>query len=154
MFIYLSASIQVCFPYFMSESISSTGAIFYYSSSQQTILWFLHILVLFWGVRFPFSSIQHKERGHWKYFHMGAVLTAIVLPVVPVAVGFGTEGYTTPRFPPTVCLMAKSDAAFYSFIVPIVVIMGLANSFIATTFCLLYGMSKSTREVSAFVVYS
>ena len=138
--------------YYNGEYISYTGAIFYYSIIQLTILWFLHIVVIFWGVKFPFSSIKHKERGHLKYLHTCAVLLAIILPVVPVAVGFGTEGYTMPRFPPTICVIANSSAYFYSLIVPVGVILGLGNSLIATTFCLLYGMNRSTRNVSTISI--
>ena len=100
-------------------------------------------IVMFWGIQFPFSSRRFKMKGYAKYLHLSLVLLSFVLPVVPLVVGFETGGYSMPRFPPTTCLADNKDATFYSFILPITVIMALGISLVACMFCLLCGQNRS-----------
>ena len=122
----------------------STGAVFYYAVLQQVCIWFFHVVVIFWGIAFPFSSRRLKKKGYQKVLHLSIVLISFVFPVIPLAVGFATGGYTIPRFPPTTCLAANLDATFYAFILPITVIMAVGISLVACMVCLLCGLSRSS----------
>ena len=119
------------------------GAVFYYCILQQVFIWFFHVVVMFWGIKFPFSSRRFRKKGYAKYLHFSLVLLSFVLPVVTLVVGFETGGYSMPRFPPTTCLAVNLDATFYSFILPITVIMALGISLVACMFCLLCGLNRS-----------
>lgn len=123
---------------------SLQGAVFYYAVLQQVCIWFFHVVVIFWGIAFPFSSRRLKKKGYQKVLHLSIVLISFVFPVIPLAVGFATGGYTIPRFPPTTCLAANLDATFYSFILPITVIMAAGISLVACMVCLLCGLSRSS----------
>ena len=46
-----------------------------------------------------------------------------------------------PRFPPTICLAINPDGTFYSFILPLALLMALGVSLVVGTFCLLYDMN-------------
>ena len=46
-----------------------------------------------------------------------------------------------PRFPPTICLVINPDVTFYSFILPVALLMALGVSLVIETFCLLYDMN-------------
>ena len=119
------------------------GAVFHYCALQQVFIWFFHVVVMFWGIKFPFSSRRFRKKGYAKYLHLSLVLLLFVLPVITLVVGFETGGYSMPRFPPTTCLAVNPDAAFYSFILPITVIMALGISLVACMFCLLCGLNRS-----------
>ena len=46
-----------------------------------------------------------------------------------------------PRFPPTICLVINPDVTFYSFILPVALLMALGVSLVVGMFCLLYDMN-------------
>ena len=124
---------------------NSTGAIFYYSIMQQVFIWFFHVAVIFWGIKFPFSSTQLKIKGYANYLHVSIVFLSFVLPIIPVVVGFENGGYSMPRFPPTTCLAVNLDATFYSFILPITVITAVGISLLACMFCLLCSRNRTAN---------
>ena len=46
-----------------------------------------------------------------------------------------------PRFPPTICLAINLDITFYSFILPLALLMALGVSLVVGMLCLLYDMN-------------
>ena len=63
-----------------------------------------------------------------------------------MAVGFGTGGYTVPRFPPITCLAMNPDAAFYSLILPVTVFVAAGISLVIGIFFHLCG--KNTNQAT------
>ena len=81
--------------------------------------------------------------GYANYLHISIVLLSFIIPAVSLVVGFETGGYSMPRFPPTTCVAVNPDVTFYSFILPITIIIALGGSLVVYMFCLLYGMNRS-----------
>ena len=81
--------------------------------------------------KFPFHYKNMKQRGHFKYVHIGMVLIALLLPLVPVGIVFGNGGFTIAFFPPSIFLPEEQDVAFYAILLPYSIVMAGGISLIA-----------------------
>ena len=104
------------------------GLLFSYGTLVQALFWFFHIIILFWGIKFPFHAKRFETRGYLKYVHIAMVVLAIFLPCGYIAAVAATGGATIARFPPLFCFARNVDAYFYSLVVPICIIDGAATS--------------------------
>ena len=80
--------------------------------------WFLHLLTLFWGIRFPLQAKTFKASGRNKYLHIAAILLGICFPWLPVAIVFATGEFRFGTFPPVLCYASNGDALYYSTLLP------------------------------------
>ena len=71
---------------------------------------------MFLGVVLPLRIQQLDASGKIKYIHITMVLLGLVLPCVPVAVAFGTGGFSLRDivFPPIICFGRDRGATVYS----------------------------------------
>ncbi len=137
--IYIIANYVLATP--SSPFIYHTGAVFYYTLLQTTVWWLLYVLMLFWRVRFPLH-IRSFGKTHWlKFVHISCVTLALLAPWIPVIAAFATGGFTNASFPPQLCTGRDSEAAFYSLMVPIMVIMQIGVSLLIVIFWTLHKVS-------------
>ena len=83
----------------------------------QLALWAVFlVVVMFFGVVLPLRNQQLDVSGKIKYIHITMVLLGLILPCVPVAVTFGTGGFSfrDTVFPPIICLGVDRGATVYS----------------------------------------
>ena len=66
------------------------------------------------------------------------VLIAIFLPCIPVAVVFGTGGFINARFPPSLCISKSADAAFFSLVLPVSILIASGVSLLLAVFWTLH----------------
>ena len=107
------------------------GVVFYYLFLEGSLLLLFHISSVFWGVKFPFHYKNTKQRGHFKYVHIGMVLIALLLPLVPIGIALGNEGFTIALFPPLICFVKEQDVLFYAILLPYSIVMAGGISLIA-----------------------
>ena len=81
-----------------------------------------------------------KEHGI-KYIHSSMLGAATVIPVIPVVVMFNTGGFINGRFPPLFCLARSEDAAVYTTVVPVTMMMSLGVSLLIWVCWTLYRVS-------------
>ena len=84
---------------------------------MQLALWAIClVVVVFLGVVFPIHMKHLNASGKIKYIHITMVLLGLVLPCVPVAVAFGTGGFSLRDivFPPIICFGRDRGATVYS----------------------------------------
>ena len=63
-----------------------------------------------------------------KYFHIVCVVLALVLPSVTVFTSLMKGGFTITRFPPLVCSPKSLDTIFFTFVLPIDLIIGAGTT--------------------------
>lgn len=93
-----------------------TGTVSYYIVLQLALWAIFLVVVLFLGVMFPIRMQQLEASGKIKYIHITMVLLGLILPCVPVAVAFGTGGFSLRDivFPPIICFGVDRGATVYS----------------------------------------
>ena len=106
-------------------SFCPTGAVYYYTLLQTSIWWLCHMIIIFWNIRFPFHANKNLRT---KPIHVAMVLLALLLPTIPVIASFSTGGFVINGNPPTLCVSRSSDAAYYSLVLPISIIMATGVS--------------------------
>ena len=82
------------------------------------MFWLFHIVILFWGIMFPFHAKTWENRGYFRYVHIVMLIAAIVLPLESVGVILGTGGLTISRFPTISCFAREPNASYFAFVLP------------------------------------
>ena len=113
-----------CLAYMYTYFPSPAGLVFTYALLVQTLFWFFHFIILFWGIKFPFHAKSFETRGYSKYIHIVMVVLAISMPCGHIAAVVATGGVTMASYPPLFCLARNTNANLYSFIFPICIING------------------------------
>lgn len=99
-----------------SLTLLAAGVINNFMFAMIDYIWLSHTIILFWTVWFP---VRSKNFKYYRYLHLTLIVLFFTLPWIPVAVAFGTGGYTLTSFPQfTNCFAANPDASFYPFILP------------------------------------
>jgi len=93
-----------------------TGTVSYYTVLQLALWAVFHVAMVFLAVVFPLYNRELNVSGKIKYIHITMVLLGLILPCMPVAVTFGTGGFSPndTRFPPIICLGRDRGATVYS----------------------------------------
>ena len=112
----------------------------YYCSLLQTIIWLCHILAIFWTVKFPLNAKYFESKGYFLFVHIGMVVVALVIPVIPVAIIFGTGGFTLTRFPNIVCFARNVDVTFYALNLPLCILLATGITLIVLILYVLIGL--------------
>ena len=97
--------------------------------------------MLFLKLLYPFNGISRGKSSKIKYLHITFVLIGIMLPLVPIITSIvvyavdqhdnptniwsGGLGFGIVRFPPILCYARDKGALFYSFSLPIVIIVAV-----------------------------
>ena len=96
-----------------------------YIVGQASLWWLFHISAIFWMVQAPFQS---RNARHIKYIHVICVVLALVLPLVIIISSHIVDGFIITRFPPLVCAPRNANVIFYTFILPIDLMIGVGTT--------------------------
>jgi hypothetical protein len=97
-----------------------SAAAWIYISSQVALWWIFHLSMIFCAVFWPFKYHYWRQSGCLKYIHLVMVLTALVLPIVPVIICLKLDGYVLYTLIQPMCVARNSQAAFYSHVLPLI----------------------------------
>ena len=139
---HLSGKCLMAFPNSKFSFYFHLGAIFYYVSLQLALWWFFHVSALFWKIRFPFHAKATESAHRTKYIHITMVLLALVLPLVPVIAAFATTGFVLSRFPAILCLGSNANAAFYSLVLPLILLLKFGITLLIVVFWTIHKVCK------------
>ena len=116
------------------------------------MIWLCHVLAIFWTVKFPLSAKNFESKGYFLFVHIGMVVVALVIPVIPVAIVFGTGGFTLTRFPPLICFARNVDVTFYALNLPLCILLATGITLIVLIFYALYALLQGqvTAQVSFY----
>ena len=120
-----------------------SGSVLFYCFMQIAVLWICHVCMIFWNVRFPDYYLLLTRRHQLKYIHLMTILIAIFVPCIPVAVAFGTGGFINARFPPLLCLSRSANAAFFSLVLPVSILIASGVSLLLAVFWTLHKVCES-----------
>ena len=131
----------------------------------QIILWWLfHTATVFWQIRFPFHAQKVKTERKIKYIHITLVLVGLLLPLLPIITSMadfavdlksdeflkshnvtfvsGGMGYGFPGSPPIICIGTDSDSAFYSLVLPLIILLATGITILILLFWFVRKVSK------------
>ena len=111
-----------------------TGLVFHYATLQESVLWPFHIVIVFWGAKFPFHAKSLQRKGYFRYIHVIAVMTALVLPLMTSAAILSTGGSVIASFPPFGCAAKNGKATFYTNVLPASIIHAFGISLLVLIF--------------------
>ena len=152
--------------------MSLAGMVFVYILMQLTIWWVLHTAVFFWKVQFPFHSHQSfYEPQRVKCIHITCVTVGLLFPLVPIIASVADSaadwqsdtstnvsflksglGFGQTRFPAILCTSTDEDVTFYSFVLPINLILAIGCSLLTVVFWTLHKVRYNyTCEVAHVV---
>ncbi len=127
----------------MNTYINTIGVVLYYVTLQLALWWFLHVLILFWKVEFPFHARSFENAGRFKYIHIIWATVGVLLPLVPVITVLANGGFTIPQFPPLLCTGREADPTFYSLLLPIIVLLQTGITLMVILFRTIHKVSKT-----------
>ena len=114
--------------------LTYTGGLFLYAVLVLSLFWLSQTVVYFWVVIYPINFRSFNTSGKLRAIHLASVITALTFPVVPVVVAmYFSRGVVLSIFTPHKCIPGDVDIFFYSFSVPLVVIIICAISLLVTT---------------------
>lgn len=110
--------------------------VLYYCMLQLNLWWVFHISILFWKICFPIRSIRYTHL--MPRVHLVCVVLGLAIPLLPVlttiihsqAVDYSAReglpsglGFGLATFPPILCYTLNKDVVFFSFILPVTLLM-------------------------------
>ncbi len=121
-----------------------TGVLLYYILMQLTLLWLFHVIAIFWGVYWPIEASLMQGSRKKIVLHIFAVSIAFVMPAVPVIlIHYLSPGFTVTRFPPILCAAMDLKLNFYTFMLPISIIIASGLTLLVLTFWKLLKVQSS-----------
>ena len=129
--------------FYRYSAFCSAGTVLYYGLFQLAMWWFCHEVSLFWKIKFPFHARSFETTHRIKYVHITMVIVGLVLPALPVVVTFAaaardSRGFGLIRFPPILCSGLQSDATFYSFVLPINILLAIGIPLLIIIFWIIH----------------
>lgn len=122
--------------------LHSAGGVLHYIALQQALMWFLHIVAVYWTVKFPLHAKSFEAKGYTTYVHIAMLALIIILPFISIAVLFGTGGCRVSRFPNIICQARHPDVTFYALVLPVSILTAAGISMIILLFWVLYDVNK------------
>ena len=122
-----------------------TGQMVYYTLLVIAAFLICHIVIIFWGIVFPFHAKSFERRGYFRYIHIIMVVIAITLPWASLGTFFGTGGMTIAQFPPFLCAAKNSDANFYALILPECIINATGISLITIILSIIITKGRNSK---------
>ncbi len=98
--------------------IYHTGGMAVFIIQQASSLFLCHILVVLWGLMFPFHARRTMDNSRKRrYIHVTIVLLSTVPALITVAVSYAFGGYITV-FPPVSCQLEDTNALYFLLLLP------------------------------------
>ncbi len=122
-----------------------TGVAFQYLVEQIGMWAVLHAFLLFFGVAFPLKYREIKISGRLRYAHIISVLLALLIPL-PSALIPLKDGFLNTRNPIVACFGRNSDHIYYTFVLPVSFILGVASCLLMLTFWMIFKVSRKLLQ--------
>lgn len=100
------------------------------------------MLMLVWKIRFPLHARSFETSHRVKYIHAAVIVSALLVPWIPVIATFATGGFTNTSFPPILCTGEDADASFYSLVVPLIVLLQVGVTLLIILFWTLHKVNS------------
>ena len=113
----------------------------HYCLNQMGYWMMFHAIFLFWATNFPFSFRQLRISGKLRYAHIIVVLLALFLPI-PGALSSLFGGFIYTRNPAPACYGSGTEYAYYSFVLPLSIILGITACLLLLTFWVILKVSQ------------
>jgi hypothetical protein len=110
----------------------------------------LHAGFVFWGLRYPFSYRTFKLLGRARYAHIISVLVAVLLPL-PAALIHLKGGYVITANPSLTCAGRNTDYTYYTFVLPLSVMLTITTCLIVLIFWTLLKVSVHACTIAIAV---
>ena len=104
------------------------AGLFYYVVLLVTLLWLSHILMLFWGVMWPWHHQAYQNSGRMKYIHLTIVAASLLLPIISILACQLSEGFGLDILSYYKCAGQGPKDSFYAVIVPLDIIIIIGTS--------------------------
>lgn len=113
---------------------------------QQVCIWGgVHAGFLFWGLRYPFSYRTFKLSGRARYAHIISILLAVLVPL-PGALVHLEGGYVLTGSPSLVCAGRNTDYTYYTFILPLSIILAVTTCLLVLIFSIILKVRKKVQQ--------
>ncbi len=102
----------------ISDYHTCTGGVTVFTTQQGTSLMLFHVLVVLWGLMFPFHARRTLDNSRKRRcLHITIVLLTIIPALLTVAVSYAFGGYITV-FPPLSCPLDDVNANYFLLLLP------------------------------------
>ena len=91
------------------------GIVATYFQPVQLILASFHLGVVIFAIYFPFKYRHFEAKHRFKYIHIAAVVSAILVPAPNIGIQYALGGYSRTLVP-LFCLSNRSSAFFFAVI--------------------------------------
>ena len=98
---------------------------------------------IFVGLNFPFHAHRLKTSDYQKYLHIALVVAGLTLPIIPICIAFGVEGYGINPLAPVTCTSVNRYVTFYSVVMPAFLVVMIGIVLLIATFWRLRKVSLS-----------
>ena len=123
------------------DILNFAGFVFMYALQQICIWGGIHAGFLFWVLKYPFSYRTFKLTNRIRYAHVISVLLAVVLPL-PGALIHLKGGFVVTGNPALVCAGRNTDYTYYTFILPLSVILAVTTCLLVLIFSIILKVHK------------
>ena len=128
--------------------------VFHYTTIQSILVWFLHILAIFFGIKFSVRAKVFEKNGYFRYVHFIMLGIAIVLPCISIAVVQATGGSTVATFPPFQCYARTTDAIYFTYLLPGSIMLGTGTTLLILILQVIVHVTASrTKDLKTQVIY-
>ena len=117
---------------------------------QLILLWCFHVITMFWGVYWPIQASMAQLSPKRIVLHIIAVCVALVLPAIPVCIihFVAPGGFTITRFPPILCAAKSATFNYYTFMLPLSIIIAIGLTLLVLIF---WKLLKVSAQHSPFL---
>ena len=114
----------------------NAGVINIYIFTLYCYWWLFLAINIFWNVWFPVNAKSIKTQGYIKFFLISIVVFSLTVSIIPIGAVLGTGGFIISSFPSflSYCFPRNPDTLFYSFILPLCIILPTGSTFNLLTF--------------------
>lgn len=111
-------------------------------------MWIMvHALFLCWSVAFPFGYRQLKLSGRLRHAHIATLLLALIVPL-PGPLVHLKDGYVPGNAPALVCIGQNVDVIFYTFILPVSIIVAFAVCLLVIIFWTIFKVLQRDQHLA------
>ena len=119
---------------------TSIAGLFYYVMLLVTLLWLFHILMLSWGVIWPWHHQAYHTSGRMKYIHLTIVATSLVLPIISILACQWSEGFGLSILSYYKCEGRGSKDSFFAVTMPVDIMIIIGTSVLLYTIWIIADM--------------
>ena len=119
---------------------TSIAGLFYYVVLLVALLWLFHIVMLSWGVIWPWHHQAYHNSGRMKYIHLTIVATSLVLPIISILACQWSEGFGLSILSYYKCEGQGPKDSFFAVTVPLDIMIIIGTSVLLYTIWIIADM--------------